>query len=90
MAVAGSGRNHNTHSTTACHNTLGEIWLYLSCWVGEGGHSLCALLMGLSSSSLSGPEHHSSPLYGCFLSSTHRRLLRGATSPVEGHHDQKS
>lgn len=36
--------------------------------------------MGLSSSSLSGPEHHSSPLYGCFRSSTHRRLLRGATS----------
>lgn len=39
--------------------------------------------MGLSSSSLSGPEHHSSPLYGCFLSSTHRRLLRGATSPAK-------
>lgn len=48
-----------------------------------GRHSLCALLMGLSSSSLSGPEHHSSPLYGCFLSSTHRRLLRGATSPAK-------
>lgn len=40
--------------------------------------------MGLSSSSLSGPEHHSSPLYGCFRSSTHRRLLRGATSAQAG------
>lgn len=53
-------------------------------------HSLCALLMGLSSSSLSGPEHHSSPLYGCFLSSTHRRLLRGATSPAKGRSHQES
>lgn len=40
--------------------------------------------MGLSSSSLSGPEHHSSPLYGCFRSSTQRRLLRGATSAQAG------
>lgn len=39
---------------------------------------------GLSSSSLSGPEHHSSPLYGCFRSSTQRRLLRGATSAQAG------
>lgn len=44
------------------------------------GYSLWAAPMGLSSSSLSGPEHHSSPLYGCFRSSTHLRLLRGATS----------
>lgn len=40
--------------------------------------------MGLSSSSLSGPEHHSSPLYGCFRSSTQRRLLLGATSAQAG------
>lgn len=38
----------------------------------------------MSSSSLSGPEHHSSPLYGCFRSSTQRRLLRGATSAQAG------
>lgn len=46
--------------------------------------------MGLSSSSLSGPEHHSSPLYGCFRSSTQRRLLRGATSARAGQSRQGS
>lgn len=51
---------------------------------GIDKHSLWAAPMGLSSSSLSGPEHHSSPLYGCFRSSTHRRLLRGATSAQAG------
>lgn len=33
-----------------------------------------------SSSSVSGPEHHSSPLYGCFFSRTQRRLLRITSS----------
>lgn len=51
---------------------------------GIGEHSLWVAPMGLSSSSLSGPEHHSSPLYGCFRSSTQRRLLRGATSAQAG------
>lgn len=47
---------------------------------GEGKKqpdSRCMAARGLSSSSsVSGPEHHSSPLYGCFFSKTQRRLLR--------------
>lgn len=59
------------------------VWPGPSCGAAMAGSAtlqLWAAPMGLSSSSLSGPEHHSSPLYGCFRSSTHLRLLRGATS----------
>lgn len=47
-------------------------------------HSRWVVVRGLSSSSsVSGPEHHSSPLYGCFFSRTQRRLLR--MTPSRGH-----
>lgn len=50
-------------------------------------HSRWAVVCGLSSSSsVSGPEHHSSPLYGCFFSRTHRRLLR--ITPSRGQTDR--
>lgn len=43
----------------------------------KSSNSRCIAVRGLSSSSsVSGPEHHSSPLYGCFFSRTQRRLLR--------------